>query len=368
MSARPDPAWRRHRRVLWQRLPGLLAIALFAAVALPAAAAAPAAASVAASVASTDALGWLMRAATAARTSSYSGVYVYSCAGMAETARVTRVRSGGNDAERIEALDGQRREVVRRGEEIHYFFSDAKTVRIDRRVSGRGFPDFLPDDPSVLADYYTAEIGAVDRAAGRPVQVIRLRAKDGSRFTHEIWADRETGLPVKRRVLDERGDTIEQFVFTELSIGGRVNPRHAMPSRRSGYAGWTVENSSVEGMPPAVAVGILPGAAKSTGSAAEFPEPRMLPPGFRKVLQVSRLLPGHDRPVMQSVYSDGLATLSVFIDPDGARVAGHEGSSQRGAVAVITRALGDRAVIAVGELPTATLRTVAESVGRTAPR
>jgi sigma-E factor negative regulatory protein RseB len=364
MSARPDPAWRWHRRVLWQRLPGLLAIALFAAVALPAAAAA----SVAASVAPTDALGWLMRAATAARTSSYSGVYVYSCAGMAETARVTRVRSGGNDAERIEALDGQRREVVRRGEEIHYFFSDAKTVRIDRRVSGRGFPDFLPDDPSVLADYYTAEIGAADRAAGRPVQVIRLRAKDGSRFTHEIWADRETGLPVKRRVLDERGDTIEQFVFTELSIGGRVNPRHAMPSRRSGYAGWTVENSSVEGMPPAVAVGILPGAAKSTGSAAEFPEPRMLPPGFRKVLQVSRLLPGHDRPVMQSVYSDGLATLSVFIDPDVARVAGHEGSSQRGAVAVITRALGDRAVIAVGELPTATLRKVAESVGRTAPR
>jgi len=360
MSARPRLVRGPYGRVLWQRLQCLLAIGIVAAVAVPAVAAAPAA--------PTDALGWLARAASAARTYSYSGVYVYSCAGIAETARVTRVRSGGNDAERIESLDGQRREVVRRGDEIHYFFSDAKTVRIDRRVSGRGFPDFLPEDPSVLAAHYSAEIGAADRAAGRPVQVIRLRAKDGSRYTHEIWADRETGLPLKRKVLDERGDVVEQVVFTELSVGGRVSARQAMPSRRSGYAGWMVENSSVEDASSAAVAPPLSGTAPSGDPAVRLLEPRMLPPGFRKVLQVSRLLPGHDRPVMQSVYSDGLATLSVFIDPDVARVIGHEGVSQRGAVSVITRVLGDRAVITVGELPAATLRKVADSVGRAPPR
>jgi sigma-E factor negative regulatory protein RseB len=141
-----------------------------------------------------------------------------------------------------------------------------------------------------------------------------------------------------------------------------------MPSRRSGYAGWKVENTSVEEAPPATSGTAIAGAARPNESkATKFPEPRALPAGFVKVVQVSRTLPGHDRPVMQSVYSDGMATLSVFVDPDGARIAGHEGSSQRGALSVVTRAFGDRAVIAVGELPTAALRRVAESVGP-APR
>jgi len=317
----------------------------------------------------TDAHGWLVRAAAAARTASYSGVYVYTCAGITETARVTRIWNASGDAERIESLDGVRREVVRRGDEIHYFFVDSRTVRVDRRVSGRSFPDFLPQDPGVLAAHYAVEIGAVDRAAGRPVQVIRLRAKDGSRYTHEVWADRQTGLPVKRRVIDERGEIVEQFVFTELKVGERVNPRQAMPSRRSGYAGWKVENTSVEELPLPTVAGNLPGAGRpGEAKATSLVEPRVLPPGFFKVAQVSRTLPGHERPVIQSVYSDGMATLSVFVDPDAARVAGHEGSSQRGALSVVTRMLGDRAVIAVGELPATALRKVAESVGSAAQR
>ncbi len=323
----------------------------------------------AAAAAATDAQAWLVRASAAARSASYSGVYVYTCAGITETARVTRLFNASGDAERIESLDGTRREVVRRGDEIHYFFVDSKTVRVDRRVSGRGFPDFLPQDPSTLAAYYLIEAGPVDRAAGRAVQVIRLRARDGSRYTQEVWADQQSGLPVKRRIIDERGDIIEQFVFTELSVGERLSPRQAMPSRRTSHVGWTVENSSVEETRQSGAGPLVQVPAKGADAGpAPFPEPRMLPPGFRKVMQVSRMLPGHDRPVMQSVYSDGLATLSVFVDPDVARVAGHEGISQRGAVGVITRAAGGRAVITVGEVPAATLRKVADSIGPLASR
>ena len=153
-------------------------------------------------------------------------------------------------------------------------------------------------------------------------------------------------------------------MFTELSVGERVSPRQALPGRRTGYAGWTVENTSVEEVRASSVGATVPPPAKAGELAAmAFPEPRALPPGFRKLTQVSRTLPGHDRPVMQAVYSDGLATLSVFIDPDVARVAGHEGISQRGAVGVVTRAAGDRAVITVGEIPTAALRKVEELGG-----
>ena len=89
-------------------------------------------AAAAAAAPATDALSWLARASAAARNASYSGVYVYSCAGITETARVTRLRNSSGDAERIESLDGTRREVVRRGDEIHYLSS------IRRRCASTG--------------------------------------------------------------------------------------------------------------------------------------------------------------------------------------------------------------------------------------
>jgi len=294
-----------------------------------------------------DGLAWLARAGTAARNVNYTGTYVYSGAGIAESARVTRVHAGGGDAERIESLDGARREIVRRGDEIHYFFLDSKTVRVDRRVSGRSFPDILPADSAALAAHYSIEAGQTDRVAGRGVQVIRLRARDEDRFSQEIWADLQTGLPLKLRVIDLQGEIVEQFAFTEVSIGERLSPKQARPSRRAGYAGWTVQNAIV---------------SDPAAGGQPLVEPKTLPSGFRRVAQVSRQWPGQDRPVIQSVYSDGLASLSIFVDPDLSKLAGHEGYSQRGALGVYSRSFADRAVITVGQLPAAALRKVAESL------
>ncbi len=311
-----------------------------------------------------DGAAWLAKAASAARGAGYSGVYVYSAGGLAESARVTRLRDASGDAERIESLDGARREVVRRGDEIHYFFLDSKTVRVDRRVSGRSFPDFLPADTAALAAHYAIEVGPSDRVAGRAVQVLRLRARDDQRFTHEVWADQQTGLPLKLRLLDERGDTLEQFVFTEVHVGERIDPKQVLPSRRAGYAGWKVESAQFTAVPAASGdAAATPGKTDvRRESASAVPEPRALPAGFRRVAQVARQWPGSERPVVQSVYSDGLTSVSVFVDPDVSRVAGREGYSQRGAVGVVSRVIGDRAVITVGGLPLPALRKLAESI------
>jgi sigma-E factor negative regulatory protein RseB len=335
-----------------------------------------------------DAAALLAKASATARSASYSGVYVYTSAGVSESARVTRLHDASGDGERIESLDGTRREVVRRGDEIHYFFLDTKTVRVDRRVSGRSFPDVLPADTAALSAHYLIESGAVDRVAGRAVQVLRLRAKDDKRYSQEVWVDQQTSLPLKLRVLDDKGETLEQFAFTELTVGERINPKQTLPSRRAGYAGWKVESVifstlSADAVPAApradgkvdakVDGKVDPKSERVNGStearkyaASGVPEPRWLPPGFRLLTQVSRQWPGSDRVVVQSVYSDGLATLSVFVDPDTAKVAGREGSSQRGAVGVVSRLLGNRALITVGELPVTALRKVSESTASVA--
>lgn len=338
-----------------------------------------------------DAPALLAKAAATARDASYRGTYVYSSAGITESARVVHVRTPGGDAERIESLDGQRREVIRRGDEIRYLFLDSKTVRVDRRVSGRSFPDFLPAAPSELTAFYAIEAGGTDRAAGRVVQVIRLRSKDASRYSQEVWIDRDTSLPLKRRLLDERGDIIEQFVFTEIAIGKGVDTKLALSGPKTDYAGWRVQTSAVDdpqtgpgsGSAPAAAItgagasgagttgapssGASGGVPRSAAKSPVFFEPAVLPAGFRKTVQVSRRLPGREQAVAQTVYSDGLATFSVFADRDVSRMAGHEGYSQRGAIGVLSLMLGDHAVIVVGEVPGATLRKVGDSLAA-APR
>jgi len=317
------------------------------------------------SAAGLDGQALLAKAAATAREASYRGTYVYSAAGITESARVAHVRTPGGDAERIESLDGQRREVVRRGDEIRYFFLDSKTVRIDRRVSAGSFPDFLPEVPSELAAYYAIEVGGPDRAAGRVVQVIRLRAKDASRYNQEVWIDRDSSLPLKRRLLDERGDMVEQFVFTEIAIGKGVDLKLPRMDALTGYAGWTVQTAAIDDTQAGNAAGGFGGGVEGGASAVRsrmFIEPAMLPAGFRKTKQVTRRLPGREQAVLQTVYSDGLATLSVFVDPDVSRMAGHEGYSQRGATGVLSLTMGDLAVIIVGELPAAAIRKIGDSL------
>jgi sigma-E factor negative regulatory protein RseB len=153
-----------------------------------------------------------------------------------------------------------------------------------------------------FAANYTIRKGETERIAGYDCQAIVLEPKDNLRYGHKLWADVATGMLVKAKTFNEKNEVVEQFSFTELQIGGRID-REKVKSRFAGKGrDWRVEQSA-----------IVEADLGSLGWAL-----RSLPPGYRKVTELKRRV-GASPDVGQIVVSDGLAAVSVFIEPLGAR-------------------------------------------------
>jgi sigma-E factor negative regulatory protein RseB len=71
---------------------------------------------------------------------------------------------------------------------------------------------------------------------------------------------------------------------------------------------------------------------------------------------------GESRPVGQLVYSDGLAAVSVFIEPLGAGRATVPGLASLGAIHIYTREVANHRITVVGEAPAASVERIANAV------
>ena len=288
---------------------------------------------------SPEALGWLRRIHEASQKLSYAGTFVYQRGGRAETSRIARDAQA--DIERLEVLDGVPREIVRTRDAVRCYLPDSRVVKVDRRSADRSFPALLPERVGTLARYYDIELGGKERVAGFESQTVLLTPKDNLRYGYRLYADAKSGMLLKAVTVDAKGETVEQFSFTQLAIGPvtreQVTPRHKARE-------WRVEDARTE---PAR----LPGWVLS----AELP-------GFRKVIELKRRI-GASRPVGQMVYSDGLAAVSVFIEPmDGGGDPVQTGTASLGAVNIYTREVANHRVTVVGEAPAASVQRIGNAV------
>ena len=293
-----------------------------------------------------DAAAWLKKIYHASQTLSYTGTFVYRQGDRSESSKITRIVDAGGDTEKLEALDGVRREVVRSGEEVKCYLPDSKVLKVDRRSTHPTFPALLPARNSALADRYAVAKEETARIAGYDCQAIALKPRDEFRYGYKLWADVGSGMLLKARIVNEKGEAVEEFTFTQLSIGGNIGRDKV----RSAFAGesrnWRVENA-----------GVVPANLAKTGWTVNAGIP-----GFQKVIEVKRQLRPMQR-VSQIVYSDGLAAVSVFIEPlEMRREPVHPGLSSMGAVNIFTRELANHVVTVVGEAPPKTVRQIADTV------
>lgn len=292
---------------------------------------------------SPDAMALLRRIYQATEKLSYAGTFVYQQGDRAETSRITRVTGAGGDIERVEVLDGVPREIVRTRDTVRCYLPESHTVKVEPRTDQRAFPGMLPEQITELARNYTIARGQPKRIAGFDCESVTLTPKDDLRYGYRLWADLGSGMLLKALTFSQKGETIEQFTFTQLAIGnvprGQAKTRHAARN-------WRIEDAAV-----------TPANLAQSGwtVAAELP-------GFRKVIEVRRKL-GESRPVGQMVYSDGLAAVSVFIEPMAGRAETvRPGLSSLGAFHIYTREVANHIVTVVGEAPAASVQRIANTV------
>jgi len=282
--------------------------------------------------------------ANAARQLNYSGTFVYRHGAQIETSRIWHLTDASGDYERLETLDGPPREIVRNNEEITCFYPAAKTAKMERWTPGRRFPAVVSEQLSAVVANYTIRKGPIARVAGYDCQLTVLEPRDHLRYGHEFCAELRSGLPLRARTLNERNEVVELFAFTQVQIGGEIPREKLQPSYDASLPGWKIEQT-------AIGANVEP----------DLPWAVLNPPaGFRKVLELKRTI--HGKSTAQLVFSDGLAAVSVFLEPSVAGARAAQELTQQGAINIFIRPQAGYTVTALGEAPASTVMQFGNSV------
>ncbi len=292
-----------------------------------------------------DAKVWLDRMNSAVERLNYEGTFVRVVDGAAETMHIVHRYADDGVIERIRTLDGPEREIIRHGERVQCILPDRELVLLES-PAGPSSPisSSLPNYTEELEALYEFISFPRGQVAQRDTQVIVIKGRDDYRYGYVLWLDIETAVPLKMQVRDELGKVIDEILFTEFELRDSIPDEALLAS---------IDSTGFRRVGPAV---FVPREKAATTWAADY-----LPVGFE--LSVARGIQAgeSDNLLEHLVYSDGLATVSVFVAKAAADIA--EGHSRFGSTNAYTVSRGERKFTAMGDAPVGTLRRIAASVG-----
>lgn len=309
---------------------------------------------------------WLMRMHDASSHQPFIGTFVVSSAGGLSSARIWHACEGDQQVERVQTLTGTPRSTFRRNEQVVTFLPESRVAYKERRTSLGMFPNLLAAGGSGIPQFYGASLLGSDRIAGVEADVVQLQPKDTLRLGYRIWTEKRTGLVVKMQTLDVSGQVLEQAAFSELQLDAPVSAAKLMQmmARTEGYRVETPEMVQTDAASEGWAVkGVAPGFKPL--NCYRRPVAVAATPGATPGAAVPGATSGAAAgSTLQCIFSDGLASVSLFMEAYDPRRHVAEGALSLGATQTLTRRAGDWWVTAVGEVPMPTLVGFAQGLER----
>jgi sigma-E factor negative regulatory protein RseB len=291
----------------------------------------------------TDPGALLARMATAVQSTSYEGTVIRESAGKEEVLRVVHSVTDGVVRERLIAQEGDGLEIIRNGNEVHVILPERKSVLVEEWNDQGTLFSTLPSSDIKLGNEYDAAILRSERVAGREAYVLAIRPHDEFRFGHWLWLDRETGFPLQSRLIDTDGSTLEQVKFADIRFGGGIAAGELKPTYSIQSFKWYAEP-----------------ARQVTPAVAASWECEQLPGGFRLVSTQEEVMPGNEQPVIHMLFSDGVASVSVFVDRNAGKAM--QERSSLGSSNSYSTVIEEHRVTAVGGVPEQTVEQIASSM------
>jgi sigma-E factor negative regulatory protein RseB len=291
---------------------------------------------------------------------NYQGTFVHEHDGQTETLRVVHRASGGEPGERLVSLDGSSREFIRHEGEIRTYFPERRVVLVENGPSDGLLLAELRRLDTVGAQYYRLSELPVTRVSGRVAHVVAVEPLDDLRYGYRLWIDEGSAMPLKTQMLATGGRVVEQLVFTELTLPATIPDSALQPDLDARDWRWLREAraAAVPGVPASTAA---LGVAPPPGALGWQPGP--LPPGFRMTANTVQSLPGSGAIVTHMVFSDGVASVSVFVEPQrGAPAAASDSLTSVGSSSALSTVVSGHKVTAIGEVPPDTVRAIATAL------
>ena len=291
---------------------------------------------------------WLERMDHALTTRNYDGTFSHWQGGRMELLRIIHRVQDGTVSERLASLDGSGREFIRTGSSLSCYLPDRRTVLVEQRPAEESLVSF-PTVNDQTASFYDIREAGHTRLNRRDTHVITVSPKDEYRYGYRLWIDASTAMPLKSQLADAHGQVIEQIVFASLTLSSRIPDSAFRPEISTEGFQWLRNDAAPHAQP---------------GVAALAWNAMSLPPGFRMTVRSAQVLPGSASPVDHLVFTDGFASVSVFVErqpaPTGEQPVPE--SATVGSSSAFSTVVDGHKITAVGEVPPATVRFIASQL------
>jgi sigma-E factor negative regulatory protein RseB len=288
---------------------------------------------------------WLERMSQSLSTRNYEGRFFLVRNARSEAMRIIHRVEKGKVTERLVSLDGSGREYIRNEKEVICYLPDQRRVLVEKRSEDSSLLTTVPVYNERLEANYSIETGGATKTSGRRTQLILVKPRDQYRYGYRLWLDHETAIPLKSELCDRNGRVIEQLRFSELHFRDRISADLLQPDVAAEGFQWLVQDTQEQRMRTA-----------SVGWKIQ------LPAGFKLKTFRMQAIAGSRAPVQHLVYSDGLASVSVFIEPRSAETQAMRGLAKVGAAFAYSRDLDGHQITVVGEVPGATVQAIGAGV------
>ena len=285
--------------------------------------------------------------------SSYDGIFSYYSGDDLSTLRIVHTVTNGVQRERLVHLNGAPREIIRTGDEVECILRPGDEIlALESSIPAGPFARAFSRAFEGVSDHYTISLHGTDRVANRQAVRLAVMPLDAQRYGFRLWLDEETGLLLRSELVDMKGNKLEIFQFATLKVGGPISEKDLAPETDSGSL---TSHMSLESSAPAQE------RRKVNWQAAWVPD------GFTMASWDIRRTPSSLKSVDTLMYSDGLATFSVFIE-DMPESGASELVSRSGATVAVSEVVtggpedAHHLVTVVGEIPTTTAQRIAQSI------
>jgi sigma-E factor negative regulatory protein RseB len=293
-----------------------------------------------------DAWQMLQKAAVAAHALSYQGIFVCQSGQQSKSVQIKHLFNGQNEFTRNVVLDGSPREVLSQGGELVIYNPKNEKIVIEKRRGQNMFPAILPVNLDAIKVSYTLRAAETDRVADRQAQLLFLDPKDNLRFGYKFWVDTEYGLLLKSAMFNGKNEMLDSIAFSQLALMNNVDLDWFKP-KIDGKKSYVMEDEV--SVPP-------------DNNASPHWRLKELPAGYVKVDQMIRMVHGKSLPVTHVVFSDGLASVSLFIEPIAKGAKPRLGQSVVGNTNFYSSVVGYLQLTVLGEVPEATVAQIANAV------
>lgn len=280
---------------------------------------------------------------------NYRGTFIHISGGHVETMKILHSHDGVGVQERMISLNGEAREVFRNRTRVTCIWPGSQSIIVSKSKPRELLPKV--DEALTGSEYYDFNLLADDRVAGLEAHVVHVKPRDSFRYGYRFWIEKETRMLLRSTLLNSDGTTVEELMFTDISFPESI-PAEELVANTDEKDQYSWMEAPDKPQAP-------------VGGGKERVLFSQLPGGYHKVSESYRALPMNDSPVSHVMISDGMASISVYVEYTDKPIE-ESGLTSMGAMNAYGRTLGNAVVTVVGEVPSDTVKSIGDAVDLTA--